>query len=100
MIERLIGFGRCNRMEMNVEKSNVVRNSRQPSPIQIMVGKKQQENVEYFNYVGSMIAFDARCTRKIEFRTVVKKAAFDKKKNLFTRKLDINLRKKLLNCYV
>jgi hypothetical protein len=39
MIERLIGIGRWNGMEMNVEKYNVMRNSRQPSPMQIMVGK-------------------------------------------------------------
>ena len=100
MIERLIGIGRCNRMEMNVEKYNVMRNSRQPSPMQIMVDKKQQGNLEYFSYVGSMITYDARCTWEIKSKTVMKKAAFDKKKNLFTGKLDINLRKKLVNCYI
>jgi len=30
----------------------------------------------------------------------MEKAAFDKYKNLFTNKLDLNLRKKLLKCYV
>ena len=87
-------------MEMNVEKYNVMRNSRQPSPMQIMVDKKQQGNLEYFSYVGSMITYDARCTWEIKSKTVMKKAAFDKKKNLFTGKLDINLRKKLVNCYI
>ena len=28
------------------------------------------------------------------------KAAFSKKKTLFTRKLDLNLRKKLIKCYI
>jgi hypothetical protein len=28
------------------------------------------------------------------------KSAFNNKKNLFTSKLDLNLRKKLVNCYV
>jgi len=28
------------------------------------------------------------------------KAVFSKKKNLFTRKLDLNLRKKLIKCYI
>ena len=28
------------------------------------------------------------------------KAAFNKKENLFTSKLDLNLRKKLLKCYI
>ena len=30
----------------------------------------------------------------------ITKAAFNKKKNLFTSKLDLNLRKKLVKCYV
>ena len=100
MIERIIGIGRCSGMEMNMEKPNVMRNSRQLSPIQIIVGKKQQGNVEYFNYVGSMITCDTRCTLEIKSKTVMKKTAEDKEKNLFTRKLDINLRKKLVNCYI
>jgi hypothetical protein len=37
MNERLIGFGRYYRMEMSMEKSNVIRISKQTSPIQIMV---------------------------------------------------------------
>ena len=44
---------------MNVEKSKVVRISRQPSPIQIMIDQKQPEKVEYFSYLGSMITNDA-----------------------------------------
>jgi len=47
-----------------------------------------------------MITYDARCTREIKSRTVMKKAAFDKKQNLFARILDVNLRKKLENCYI
>jgi hypothetical protein len=52
--------------------------------------------VEYFNYLGSVITSDARCTREIKSRIVMAKAAFDKKKNIFTSKLDLNLRKKLI----
>jgi hypothetical protein len=33
-------------------------------------------------------------------KTVMAKAAFNKKKNLFTSKLDLNLRKKLVRCYI
>ena len=35
MIDRLFGIGRCYGMEMNVEKTKVIRISRQPSSIQI-----------------------------------------------------------------
>ena len=85
---------------MNVEKSTVMRISRQTSPIQIMIDQKQPENVEYFNYLGSMITNDATCTCEIKSRTAMAKAAFKKGNTLFTSKLDLNLRKKLLKCYI
>jgi hypothetical protein len=47
-----------------------------------------------------MITNDARCTREIESRIATSKVAFNKKKNLFTSKLDLNLRKKLVKCYI
>jgi hypothetical protein len=40
MTDRLIEIGRHYAMEMNVEKSKVMRISRQPSPIKIMREKK------------------------------------------------------------
>jgi hypothetical protein len=87
-------------MEMNVEKTKVMRSSMQPSPIKIMIDQKQLENVEYFSYLGSMITNDARCTCEIKSRIAMAKAAFNKKKNLFTSKLDLNLRQKLVKCYI
>jgi hypothetical protein len=62
MVDRLIEIGRRCGMEMNVEKSKVMRISRQPSPMKIMIDKKQLKNVEYFNYLGSMITNESRCT--------------------------------------
>jgi hypothetical protein len=47
-----------------------------------------------------MITNDARCTREIKSRIAMAKAAFNKKKPLFTSKLDLNLRKKLVKCYI
>jgi hypothetical protein len=55
------------------------------------------KNVEYFNYLGSMITNDARCTREIKCRIDMAKAEFNKKKTLFISKLDLNLRKKVLH---
>jgi hypothetical protein len=68
--------------------------------MKIMIDQKQLENVEYFNYLGSMITNDARCTHQIKSRIAMAKAAFNKKKNLFTSKLDLDLRKKLVKCYI
>ena len=43
---------------------------------------------------------DGRCTREIKSRIAMAKAPFSKKKTLFTSKLDLNLRKKLIKCYI
>jgi hypothetical protein len=67
---------------MNVEKTKVMRISRQPASIKIMIDQNQLENVEYFNYLGSMTTNDARCTRAIKSRIAMAKATFNKKKNL------------------
>jgi len=53
-------------------------------------------NVEYLNYLGSMITNNVRCTREIESRFAIAKAALNKN-TFFTCKLDLNLRKKLAN---
>jgi hypothetical protein len=47
-----------------------------------------------------MITKDARCAREIKSRIAVAKATFNKKKTLFTSKLDLNLGKKLVKCYI
>jgi hypothetical protein len=47
-----------------------------------------------------MITNDARCIREIRSRIATARAAFNKKKALFTSKLDLNLRKKLAECCV
>jgi hypothetical protein len=83
MVVRLIEIGRIYGMEMNLEQTKVMRISRQPSPIKIMIDQKQLQNVEYFNYLGSMITNDARCTREIKSKIAMAKAAFNKR-TLFT----------------
>jgi hypothetical protein len=47
-----------------------------------------------------MLTHDARCTREIKSRIAMAKAALNKKKALFATKLDLNLRKKLVKCYI
>jgi len=83
---------------MNVEKE-VMRISRQPFPVNIMTDQKQLENVESFKYLGSILTNDGRCTCEIKCRIAMAKAAFYKKRTLFTSTLDLELRKKLVKCY-
>ena len=62
--------------------------------------RKQPENVEFDDYLGSMITNDARCTREMKSRIAVVKAALKKNKGLFTSTLDLNVRKKLVKCRI
>jgi hypothetical protein len=77
-----------------------MRISRQPFPVKIMIDQKQLENVESFKYLGSILTNDGRCTCEIKCRIAVAKAAFNKKRALFTSTLDLELRKKLLKCCI
>ena len=65
MIDKLIEIGRCYGMEMNVENTKVMRISRQPFQVKIMIDKKQLENMESFKYLGSILTNDGRCTCEI-----------------------------------
>jgi hypothetical protein len=49
IIDRVIEIGRRYGVEMNVEKTKIMRISRQPYPIKIMIDQKQLKNVEYSN---------------------------------------------------
>ena len=80
MIDELIETGRYYGMEMNVEKTKVIRISRQPSPVTITIDQKQLENVKCFKYLGIMLTEDGRCTCEIKSRITMAKAAFNKKK--------------------
>jgi hypothetical protein len=48
MIDKLIEIGRRYGIELNVEKTKVMRISRQPFPVKVMIDQKQLENVESF----------------------------------------------------
>ena len=79
MIDKVFEIGRCYGMEMNVEKTKVMRISRQPFPVTIMIEQKQLEIVECFEYLGSMLTNDRRCTCEIKSRIAMAKAALSKK---------------------
>jgi hypothetical protein len=91
MIDKVIEIGRCYGMEMNVENTKVMRISRQPFPVKIMVDQKQLENVESFKCLGSILTNDGRCTCEIKCRIAVAKATFNKKRALFISTLELEI---------
>jgi len=47
-IDSLIEIGRCYGIEMNVEKTNVMKILRHPFPLKVIIDQKQPQNVESF----------------------------------------------------
>jgi hypothetical protein len=90
IIDKAIDIGRCYGVEMNAEKTKVMRISRQPLPVKLMIDHKQQENVESLKYLGSMLINDGRCTCETISWIAMAKAAFNKKRALYTSKMDLN----------
>jgi len=52
--------------------------------------------MDSINYLDSMLTNNGRCTCVIESMIAMAKAAFNKKRALFTSTLNLNLRKKLV----
>jgi hypothetical protein len=65
-----------------------------------MVDQNDPENAESFNCSCSMITNRARWTREIKSMFVIEKVAFNKKKASFANIVDLNLRKRLVKCYI
>jgi hypothetical protein len=61
---------------------------------------RKLQSVESFKYLGSILTSDGRSTCEIKCRIAMAKAAFKQKRALFTSTLDLELRKKLVKCYV
>jgi hypothetical protein len=80
-------------------RTKLMRISRQPSITGVIINQKQLENVEYFNYLGSEIKSYAKHAHEIKSRMTMAKAAFNRKA-LPTSKLRLNLRKRLITCYI
>jgi hypothetical protein len=50
--------------------------------------------------VGGIITNGTKCKHEIKSKIAMAKAAFNWKNKLFTSKLDLNLRKKVVKCYI
>jgi hypothetical protein len=65
-----------------------------------MIDQKHQQNVEYFNCIGSMMTNDARCTREIKSRIAMANQLSTTRRFISPANWIINLRKKPVKCYI
>ena len=84
---------KCGKNKSNENFNTTIANNNYDRPGQL-------ENVKCFKYLGNMLTEAGRYTCEIKFSIAMANAVFNKKKNLFTNKLDLNWRKRLVRCYV
>lgn len=90
-------------LNINVKKTKVmVITKEQQSPkIEMKINNHIIEQVDQFDYLGSLITFEGRCGDEIRRRIILSKNAYNKIKNLVTNsKISIELRKRFIKCYV
>jgi hypothetical protein len=73
-----------------MEKTKVVRISRQPSPVQIIT-QRQPENVKYSICLGNMITDDGRCAREIQSGIDMAKAATTRWRPFFNQQTGLKI---------
>ena len=87
-------------METNIDKSQVMRVSRSNESLQVKVNNRELKEVDHFKCLGSVLTRYGYWAREIKMKIAIAKEAFKKKISLLTSKLNIELRKKLVKCYV
>ena len=100
MVNRLVDTGRKYGMDINIDKSQVMRVSMSNESLQIKVNNRELKEIVNFTYLGSVLTRDGYCTREIKMRIAIAKKAFNRNMSLLTCKLNIELNKKLVRCYV
>ena len=63
MVNRFVGTGRKYDMEINIDKSQVMRVSRSNESLQIKVKNRELKEVDHFKYPGSVLTRDGYCGR-------------------------------------
>src|SRR6476619_7025632 len=88
-------------MKINVKKTKAILVSRNGGGrMNITVEGQSVKQVSKFRYLGTLISEDGRCLDDVKTRIGMAKDAFNKRKELLTRSIRVDLRKKLAEALV
>ena len=90
-------------LEINCKKTfcMVVSKERQPPTCNLICNGTGIEQVNSFNYLGSMLTSDGRCEKEIRRRIEMAKTSFNRMSPVLKdRKLSIPLKVRLLKCFI
>ena len=72
-------------MTINAEKTKVMTSAE--DIIEISIGKKKLEQVDFFLYLGSKVTNDADCTEEVKLRLVMGMAVMTKLTKMWKKKI-------------
>src|SRR6478609_6927637 len=87
------------RINTKITKAMVVSRNGEER-VNITVEGQSVEQVSKFRYLGSLISEDGRCLDNVQTRIGMAKDAFNKRKELLTRSIRVDLRKRLVKTRV
>src|SRR6476469_6481986 len=88
-------------MKINIKKTKAMVVSRNGGEsVNIIVEGQSVEQVSKFRYLGSLISEDGRCLDDVKTKIGMAKDAFNKRKELLTRSIIVDLRKRLVKTLV
>ena len=88
-------------MKINVKKTKAMRISRSgEETINITLDNQQVEQVKSFKYLGAIITSNGRCNEEIRTRIAMAKTAFMKRRELLTKALHIETKKKIVKTII
>jgi hypothetical protein len=88
-------------MKINVKKTKAMRISKSGEGIiSLYLNNQQIEQVKKFKYLGSIITADGRCQEEIRTRISMAKTAFNKRKELLTKCLKTETKKKIVKTII
>ena len=73
---------------------------RKPKKMDIRIKGESIEQVESFKYLGCNINSNLNCYQEVKQRIAIAKEAFNRKRRIFCRPLERELRKRLVKCFV
>src|SRR6478609_560080 len=88
-------------MKINIKKTKAMVVSRNGGGrVNITVEGQRVEQVSKFRYLGSLISEDGRCLDDVKTRIGMAEDAFNKRKEMLTRSIRVDLRKRLVKTLV
>lgn len=89
-------------MRINIRKTKVMVISKNPggTVVRINVNGQVLDQVSSFQYLGSTLAEDGRSTIEVNKRIAMAKNAFMKRKELLSKSLDLDLKKRIVKTFI